>query len=180
MPDTHALVRRVMTRLYGDGVAGWAATVAADRSIAALRASARKEPELLDVSSLRAGETYTVTTRPAATRKERRLVDASTKVHARLEKAERPSRKLRKTERRLRVAERQLARTRAGSRRERKATAAALQLAREVEALKVPSKKVRKLRAEVASMDGALALRREKVMAKAKKGARPVRRRRFR
>jgi hypothetical protein len=169
-----------MTRLYGDGVAGWAASTVADRSMAALLASARKEPELLDVSRLRPGESYVVTTRPAPRRKERKLVAASAKAHARLEKAERPARKLRKTERRLRVAERRLARTRSGSRRERKGTAVVLELAKEVEALKVPSRKVNKLRSRVASVDGALALTRDKVMAKAQKGARPARRRLFR
>src|SRR6059058_351960 len=104
-----------MTRLYGDGVAGWAASIVDARSLAALRSSTRKEPELLDVSRLRPGESYMVTTRPAPNRKERRLAAASAKVHARLHKAERPSRKLRKAERRLRLAERRLAKTRDGS-----------------------------------------------------------------
>ena len=174
------LLRRVLVRLYGDGLAGWAAAIVAERSIAALRASTQKEPELLDVSRLRPGETYLVTTRPAPRRKERQLAAASEKAHARLEKAERPSRKLRRTSRRLRIAKRRLARTRAGSRRERKATAVVLQLANHVDALEVPSKKVKRLRAEVASIDQALAGQQEKVMAKAQKGARPGRRRQFR
>ena len=132
MAESH-LLRRVLVRLYGDGLAGWAASIVAERSIAALRASTQKEPELLDVSRLRPGETYLVTTRPAPRRKERQLAAASEKAHARLEKAERPSRKLRRTSRRLRIAKRRLARTRAGSRRERKATAVVLQLANHVE-----------------------------------------------
>jgi hypothetical protein len=168
-----------MTRFYGDGVAGWAATLVAARAVGALRSATRREPELLDVSSLRPGESYVVTTRPAPDRKERRLIEASAKAQSRLDRAEHPSRKLRKAERELRVAERRLARTRAGSRRERKATAVLLESARRVDALRVPSRKVRKRRAELASADGALSVRREKALAQAQKRVRPARRRQF-
>jgi hypothetical protein len=177
--ETHPILGRLLMRLYGDGLAGWAAAIVADRSIAALRGSTRKEPELLDVSRLRAGESYVVTTRPAPRRKEQQLLVASAKAHARLDKAERPSRRLRKAERRLRKAERRLARTRSGSRRERKAAGIVLGLSKQVDGLKVPSRKVRKRRAEVAAIDRELATRQDKVMARAHKRARPLRRRQF-
>jgi hypothetical protein len=172
-------VRRAIRWVYGEGFAAFVAAAIADRAISEVRRSTRKEPEMLDVSRLRPGETYLVTTRPAPTRRERRLERRSERTHERLALAERPSRKLREAERELNRAQRRLDRSKAGSRKERKATAEVLQRSAVVSRLRTPSKKVVRLRLRATALDGALVARQEREIARARKSARPPRRHRF-
>jgi hypothetical protein len=166
--------------MYGQGIAGFIATAVAERALDELRASATRQPEMLDVSRLRPGETYTVTTRPAPSAKERKLLDASAKAHAKLDKAERPTRSQRAAERRLRKAERGLRKAKTGSRRERQATAEVRRLAARLDRSRRPGRKARKLRNEVARVDAALASVSDAAMAKAQGRSRPPRTQRFR
>ena len=167
------VVKKAVNKLYGDGAAGFVAAAVADRAIVALKASAKKEPELLDVSSLRPGETVTVTTRPPVGRKERKLVKRSKKAHARLDKAERASRKLKRAHRDRSRGRAGAGTTRSPSRSASGPPARPSRARIRVHALEVPSRKVRKFRADAASIDAALAKRREKVFAKASKRRRP-------
>jgi len=111
------LRQRTLAKLFGDGLTGAAAAAAFGWFIDQARDAARKDPERLDVSQLRPGETYLVTTRPAMNRAERRLDQQASKLSARVERDARPSRAARRTARRLAKGQRRLDSATPGSRR---------------------------------------------------------------
>ncbi|MCC6225268.1 MAG: hypothetical protein IT195_02525 [Microthrixaceae bacterium] len=67
------------TGALGAGVIGW--------GLRKLREGLRREPELLDVSKLVPGETYTITTKPAPRRRERKLAQRVVKAERKARRA---------------------------------------------------------------------------------------------
>ncbi len=64
---------RVLSRVFGEGVTGVVGVAVASWAIDKVREGIGSDPELLDISQLKAGETYTIVTRPAPSRRERKL-----------------------------------------------------------------------------------------------------------
>lgn len=176
-----SLVRQRLIRwVYGDGFAALVAAAATDRALAAARASLRKEPETLDVSRLRPGETYEVVARPAPGRRLRAREARLAAVADRLERAERPSRRHRRAERRLARAESRLASAAPGTRRHRRAAAERDEQARRVARLAAPDARTRRLRRRHERLEADVARRRARLLAGARARARPPRRVTFR
>ena len=119
-----AIRTRVIARLYGEGIGASVAGVVSDRAITALQQSLRREPELLDVSTLVPGERYVISTRPAPDRKERKLDKRAQVARKRLDRAVALSRRERQVVTGLAEARRIAASASPGSRRARKAEAA--------------------------------------------------------
>ena len=106
---------RILRRWFGDGFGGFIATSIATWAFAQLREGISKKDEVIDVSQLRVGETYTVMTRPPPTRAERKLAVKSAKASERMHKATRPTSSERRTARELEKVQRKLAKAPAGS-----------------------------------------------------------------
>ncbi len=172
--------QRVIARLYGDGFGAMVAAGVIDRAITQLRHAVRKEPETIDVSKLVPGESYIVSTRPAPTRKERKLERDALAAHLKLEKALRPSRSTRRLERQLAKNAVTATTAEVGSKRWAKAVAQIQVQEPAVEARLRPSAKARRLRAKAALVDAQLDRRRSAALLKARKKARPPRSRVYR
>ncbi len=171
-----AVIRaRILQRVFGGGPAGLAAVAAFRWGWQKFREG--RQPDVLAVSTLKPGETYTVVTRPAPGRKERTLAKRSAALHERLEKASRPTRAQRKADRNYRKAERKAVRAKAGSAREERWARRARTLASEQARLSQPSRRQRALERKAAQADERLDAVRQRTLAKARRGTRRTRRR---
>lgn len=94
---------RVLRRLFGSGIDGIIALAVVDAMLERVR-RARTEGEVVLRARLDVGETYTLSTRPAPDRKERKLLAAGAATRSRLERAERPTRRRRASAKRSREA----------------------------------------------------------------------------
>jgi len=113
------------------------------------KANEAKRGVTLDVAHVRPGETYTVTTRPAPGRKERKAEKRALELQRQLRRVEVSPRKVRAAEREVSAAARKLEKTHPGTRsaaRRRKALAAGEQ---RLGALTTPSRKEARMRAEL-------------------------------
>jgi len=95
---------RVLSRVFGEGVGGVVSVALASWAIDKVREGIGSDPELLDVSQLKAGETYTIVTRPAPTRAERKLESQRSALDRASRKASRQSGSQRRSERRANTA----------------------------------------------------------------------------
>jgi len=171
-----AVIRaRILTKVLGGGPAGLAGAAALRWGWEKLRED--REEEVLAISRLKPGETYTVVTRPAPTRKERKLAERSLDLHERLDKASRPKRAQRKADRAYRRAERKALRAKPGSAREAKWARRARGIAAWQATLASPSKRQRALERKVGAVDSRLVEVRAAALGKARKGTRRTRRR---
>jgi hypothetical protein len=166
---------RLLTRLFGGGPGAVAGAAVVSWGLRKVREG--RQPEVLNVSRLVPGETYTVGTRPAPDRKERRLAKRSARLHRRLEKELRPTRAQRRADRRFRRFERKAVRADAGSAAEAKWARRARGVATWRMALSTPTKRQRSLERKASSVDQALEKRRQKALARSRKHTRTVRRR---
>jgi len=174
------LRQRVLSRWLGDGLTGALGASLIGWGIGKLGEGLRKDPEVLDVSKLIPGETYTVVTRPAPRRRERKLERRATRATAEADRRSRPTRAQRRTDKAAARARRRAGRadptTRSGQRR----LATAADLEAKSAKLAVPSAKQR---AAVAARDraqAALAAERERAQQRSRRDARPPRRVTFR
>jgi len=110
-----ALRQRLFRRWFGEGMAGAVGLSVAGWAWRKLADGVRHEPELLDISTLKAGETYTITTRPAPSRRERKLAKETEVAQAKVDKATRTTRAQRSTARSLTRARRKAHKAKDGS-----------------------------------------------------------------
>jgi hypothetical protein len=110
-----SLRRKLTQRLFGEGLAGAVGLSVAGWTWRKLVEGVRHEPELLDVSTLKAGETYTITTRPAPSRREAKLAKKTKSAQAKVDKATRTTRAQRSTARALSRAQRKATKAKVGS-----------------------------------------------------------------
>jgi len=172
--------QRVITRIYGEGFGAMIAASVTDRAITHLRHAVRHDPELIDVSKLVPGESYVISTRPAPSRKERKLEQEAVAAHRKLDKALRPSRSTRRLERKLGASVLQAQQAESGSRRWTQAMVRVQIQERALERRLQPSAKARRLSAELDTVNTSLERRRMAALTKARKKARPPRTRVFR
>lgn len=171
-----AVIRaRILQRVLGGGPAGLAAAAAFRWGWEKYKEG--KRPDVLAVSTLKPGETYTVVTRPAPGRKERKLAKRSAAVHERLEKASRPTRAQKKADRGYRKAERKALRAKAGSSKEARWARRAREMAEEQARLSQPTRRQRALERKAAEVDQRLEAVRTRTITKAQRGTRSTRRR---
>jgi predicted lipid-binding transport protein (Tim44 family) len=109
------LRQRLARRWFGEGMAGAVAMSVAGYAWRKLSEGVRRDPELLDVSTLKPGETYTISTRPAPSRRERKLAKKTGTARAKVQKATRTTRAQRGTARALDRAQRKAGRAQVGS-----------------------------------------------------------------
>jgi predicted lipid-binding transport protein (Tim44 family) len=110
-----ALRQRLLRRWFGEGMAGAVGLSLAGWAWRKLADGVRHEPELLDVSTLKAGETYTITTRPAPSRRERKIAKKTRAAQIKVDKATRTTRAQRSTARSLSRAQRKAGKAKDGS-----------------------------------------------------------------
>jgi hypothetical protein len=173
-----AVIRtRIARRFFGEGMGGVVASSLVSWGLAKLGEGLRHEEEVLDVSKLRVGETYTIVTRPAPTREERKLAVRSAKADEKARKAERPTAAQRRTARSLERAQRKANRTkphtRRGERRRRQANELEVRYRREAE--RTPRQ--RELRARADAAQAAYEAARGHSLERSRRKARPERRR---
>src|SRR3954452_21187285 len=111
-----AVIRtKILQRYFGEGVTGFVATAGATWGLAKLREGFGVDDEVIDVSRLRIGETYSIVTRPAPTRAERKLAVKSARASERAHKATRPTGAEKRTARALERAQYKAAKAPEGS-----------------------------------------------------------------
>lgn len=165
---------QVLNRVFGQGMSGFVAASLVGWLIDQIRAG--DDPERLDVARLQPGETYLVTTRPPMSRAERRDRKRRDKVAAALEKESAPSRKLRRTTRRLDTRQRKLTKAKPGSKRARELEAETAELAARVARLAAPTPRRTMLEAAATVLDQRLADHRDAAIAAARKKSGAARR----
>src|SRR3954452_24822175 len=116
-----AVIRtKILQRYFGEGVTGFVATAGATWGLAKLREGFGVDDEVIDVSRLRVGETYSIVTRPAPTRAERRLAVKSARASSKAHKATRPTSSDRRLARSLERAQKKVAKAPEGSAKARR------------------------------------------------------------
>ena len=172
-----ALRQRLARRWFGDGMAGavgmslvgWAWKKAAE--------AVRHEPELLDVSTLKAGETYTIITRPAPSRRERRLAKKASAAQSKVDKATRTTRAQRGTARALSRAQKKATKAKPGSASHLEQTQRAAKLEQRYEALVAHTARQQRLIATLTELQAELQAEQDAHLVKARKKAPGPRRR---
>jgi hypothetical protein len=171
---------QILRRVFGGGTTGAIGAAVASWAVDHLSDGIRHRDELLDISTLRVGETYTVVTRPAPTRRERKLA-------SRLETAERRARAATKPTGPQRRAARSLVRAQRRGAMARPDSPKALRLQAEADTLedryrRIARRTPRQLRV-IAERDAVRAQyesERARALAAARRSARPPRRRTWR
>jgi hypothetical protein len=173
-----AVIRtRLLRRTFGDGFGGVVASAVVTWGVKKLREGLAPGDEVIDVSTLRVGETYSIVTRPAPSRSERKLAAKSAKASRLAHKATRPGAGERRTARDIERVQRKLARATAGSRKARRLQAESAKLeARYARATaRTPRQRAYVARAEEAQL--AYETAREASLHKARRKARAPRKR---
>lgn len=107
-----SLRSRALVTLFGGGLGGTAAQAAVEWLSKEVAAALGRTPEVLDVSRLEPGETYTVTVRPPLTAAERTARARREKLSRKLGDSTRPGRSTLRTARKLAKTQRRLDRRR--------------------------------------------------------------------
>jgi hypothetical protein len=168
---------QLLRRVFGTGATGTIGAGVASWAIDRLSDGIRHDDELLDVSKLRVGETYTIVTRPAPTRRERKLARRLDAAERRVRAATKPTGPERRAARALERAQRRAGKARPDS-------AKALRLHQEADQLEARYRRAsrrtpRQLRV-IAERDAVRAeyeAERARALADARRRARPPRRR---
>ncbi len=172
--------RRLLSRWLGDGMTGVIGASVLGWGLRKLRDGLRRDAEVLDVSKLVPGEQYTVVTRPAPTRRERKLERKSVRADRRAAKATAPTRRQRHSAAELRRAERRVRRVDPNSARGRRRNEQlALRRAAHESSLALTPKQQRLVARRDDALN-ALVAAREASLTRAKRKVPPPRRRTFR
>ena len=171
------LRQRLARRWFGDGVAGAMALSLATWAGGKLAEGIRHEPELLDVSHLKPGETYTILTRPAPTPRERQLMKKRAAAQAKLARATRSTRAQRRTARAIARAIRKADKARAGSAAWHEHTLRAELLEQRYDTLSAHTPRQQRLIDTLEGIQSELQAEQDAHLAKARKKVRPPRRR---
>lgn len=170
---------RVLSRVFGEGVTGVVGVAVASWAIDKVREGIGSDPELLDISQLKAGETYTIVTRPAPSRRERKLAIDHAKLTKASAKAVRLSGSQRKAGRAATKAVDRAAKLVAKNPESSKAQSAqqvAARLVARSERLNTPSKKAVALNAQLTKVSNELADLQSASMDRASRSRRSARR----
>ena len=167
--------RQVLDRVFGSGASGVVGAAMVGWLIDQLKE--RNDPELLDTAHLVPGETYTISTRPAPTRAERKVEQRVAASSRKLDKVTPSPKATKSASKKVQRAAQRLDRATPGT---RKAAKRAVQLdhsAATLAKLTTPSAKQLKLQAALDLHVAELARRRDEALSAArKKHQRPVRR----
>lgn len=176
-----AIIRqRVLSRWLGDGFAGALGAGILGWGFRKLRDGIRREPQVLDVAKLVAGERYTVVTRPAPNRRERRLERRFDRSDRRARRATAPTRRQRRSAARLARTERRVEKADPTTPKGRRlATERARRRARH-EAITTPTPKQRRAVARRDRLEADLRTTRDAALARARRRAPSPRQRTFR
>lgn len=167
------LAERGLRRFLGDSSSAWVATTLLTWTAGRLGEAFRDRPETVARLDLRPGERFSVSARPALTRRERKLLDEREELARRVDRALRPRRRQRRVAKELRAAERRLARRRSGSRRHRKASVEVSALSDELERVSRPRRGARGLQKRLDLLDRELDAERGRIMRKTRRKKRP-------
>jgi hypothetical protein len=137
----------------------------------------RHDPELLDVSTLKPGETYTITTRPAPSRRERKLAKKTGAAQAKVDKATRTTRSQRGTARALDRARRKAAKATTGSAAHMEQTQRAAKLETRYDVLVAHTERQQRLIDTLTTLQAELQAEQDARLVKARKKAPHPRRR---
>lgn len=165
--------RVVLEKVFGAGTSGLIAASAVGWMVDRVQEARRNEPERLDTARLAPGETYLVTTRPAMSRAEAKVVAAHDALTKKQRALERPNRKTVTTAKRLARAQRTVDKTPDGSRRHRRAVRRADQLGTTFDAMTVPTPQQLKLAATIAELERQRVAFRTEALRSAKPRRRP-------
>jgi hypothetical protein len=168
---------QVLRRLFGSGATGAIGAGVASWALDRLSEGIRHDAEVLDVSKLRVGETYTVVTRPAPTRRERKLASRLDAAERKVRAATKPTGPQRRAARALERAQRRAAKARPGTAKAERLQVEADEL--ESRYRRVSRRTPRQLRviAERDAVRARFEAERSKALAAARRSTRPPRRR---
>ncbi len=172
-----ALRQRLIQRWFGDGLAGAMFLALGGWAWRQFREGLRHEPELLDVSTLKPGETYTITTRPAPSRRERKIAKRADAARTKAERATRTTRAQRKTGRALERARRKAGKAKPGSVAQTEQSARVSVLEQRAAALGAYTAKQQRLVDNLATLEAELRAEQDARLAAARKHVPPARRR---
>ena len=175
---TTRLRTAALDKVFGGGVGGFVAATALSWGIEQLKK--RNDPVTLEVSSLRPGEQYVVTTRPAMQRPERKLTKKRDAASRKLDALTAPSRSTIRTAKKLAKAQRQTARRSEGTPRFERSERRVERYGTKFDAKTVPSRKVAALQRKVDAYDVVLAEQRAAALARTAKSRRRPRKRTYR
>ncbi|NLA34060.1 MAG: hypothetical protein GX868_00030 [Actinobacteria bacterium] len=167
-----------LDKAFGGGLAGFAASAAIGWGVDQLRKA--NDPISLEVSSLRPGEQYIVSTRPPMARAERTLDAKRRAAQRKLDNATAPSAKVRKTAKKLARQQRLAAKRAAGSAGQLKAEAKAERLGQRFDRLTAPTRRTVRLQRQIAAYDAVLSVERAKALAPTQRKRRRPRTRTYR
>ena len=167
---------QLLRRVFGDGPGGVAGAAVASWGLSKVAEGIRRDEQVLDVSKLRVGETYTIVTRPAPTRRERKLAKRARRADRKATAATKPHRAQRRTAARLEKVQRRAAKADPTSTRGAKLAAAERDLEMRYQRLSAHTPKQRQLLARREAWVSALEAERAASLAKARRKARPPRR----
>jgi hypothetical protein len=168
---------QVLRRLFGGGTTGAIGAGLASWGLDRLSEGIRHDAEVLDVSKLRVGETYTVVTRPAPTRRERKLASRLDAAERRVRAATKPTGPQRRAARALERAQRRAGRARPGSPKAERLQAEADALEARYRRMTRRTPKQARVIAERDAVRARYDAERATALAAARRSARPPRRR---
>jgi hypothetical protein len=168
---------QVLRRVFGSGATGAIGAGVASWALDRLSEGIRHDAELLDVSKLRVGETYTVATRPAPTRRERKLASRLDAAERRVRAATKPTGPQRRAARALERAQRKAAKARPGSPKAERLGAEADALEARYRQVSRRTPKQARVIAERDAVRAQYEAEQAKSLAAARRSARPPRRR---
>lgn len=167
-----------LDKVFGGGLAGFAASAAIGWGVDQLRKA--NDPVTLEVSNLRPGERYIVTTRPPMKRAERKLDAKRRAAQRRLDAATAPSAKVRRTAKALARQQRLAAKRAEGTARQAKAAAKAERLGERFDRLTRPTRRTVALQRRLDAYEAVLSVERAKALAPTQRKRRRPRTRTYR
>ncbi|HBX77564.1 MAG TPA: hypothetical protein DEG43_07955 [Acidimicrobiaceae bacterium] len=174
------LRQQFLLKIFGPGAGSFLAASAVGWLIDNAKKAFGENPETLDVSRLKPGESYLVTTRPPMSKAERKLQLSRDKLDQAIARQTRPNASTRKVATQLSKTQRKLSKAKPGSSRAQKYQARSDALGDKFDALTAPNIRVRSMQSARAELDLKLAEARVRSLASAKKPPRATTTKRFR
>lgn len=159
------LRQRALNKVFGEGLAGFAAASATGWIVDQVRSARSPEPEVIDTSKLEVGQRYVVTARPPLSPAERALTTERDKLQARIDRMTRPTRSTRKVARRLAKTQRRLASSSPGTPKHLRLSSCESTLGSKFDRLSRPNPKAQRLQTQLASVQSRLDDERAKTLA---------------
>ena len=167
-----------LDKAFGGGVAGFAASAAIGWAVDQLRSA--NDPVTLEVSSLRPGEQYVVSTRPPMRRAERKLDTKRRATKRKLDAATAPTGRVRRTAKKLARAQRLAAKRTEGTAKQLSAERRAERLGRRFDRLTAPTRRTVRLQRQLDAYETVLSAERARALAPTQRKRRRPRSRTYR